>query len=181
MDISTKEEALKNKAAILKRIKEGQVFIYPTDTVYGLGCDATNEASVKRIRELKNRDAKPFSVIAPSLDWIKQNCEANEKWLLKLPGPYTLILPLKKPVVAKSTNYGLNSLGVRIPGHWISSFVEALNIPIVTTSVNLANQPPVNDLDSLKRFRVDFIIFEGPKKAKPSTVVNLLEKEKIVR
>lgn len=181
MDIYTKEEALKNKATILKRIREGQVFIYPTDTIYGLGCDATNEQAVKRIREIKQRDSKPFSVIAPSLDWIKQNCEIkDERWLLKLPGPYTLILPLKKPVVAKSANYGLNSLGVRIPSHWFASFVESLDLPVVTTSVNRAGESAVNDLEELKKFNVDFIIFEGPKSAKPSTVVNLIE-EKIIR
>ena len=88
-------------------IKHGAVFIYPTDTIYGLGCDATNEESVKKIKELKYRDKdKPMSVIAPSVDWIKEHCEVTDEMIEKyLPGPYTLLLK-KKGVNLLSFFYG---------------------------------------------------------------------------
>ena len=57
-----------------KVIQAGGIIIYPTDTVYGLGCDATNKNSVKKIKEIKFRDKdKPLSIIAPSIEWIKKN------------------------------------------------------------------------------------------------------------
>ena len=75
-----------------------EIFIYPTDTIYGLGCDATNEKLVKELREIKNRDDKPLSVIAPSVKWIFDNFDVGLELLEKyLPGPYTLLL--KKKVV----------------------------------------------------------------------------------
>ena len=56
-------------------VRNGAIFIYPTDTIYGLGCDATNEGSVALIRNIKYKDGdKPMSIIAPSKDWVLENC-----------------------------------------------------------------------------------------------------------
>ncbi len=185
MQVFSKDEVLKNKKEIVSQIAKGAVFIYPTDTIYGVGCDATNDASVKRIRELKGRDTKPLSVIAPSLDWIKENCELNDKaksWLLKFPGPYTLILSLKNPdAVSAQTNRGLNTLGVRIPDHWISSLVADFGRPIITTSVNSAGKPPATRLDQFERFAVDFIIYGGEKSGHPSTIIDTVSGRVIKR
>lgn len=183
MRIISAQEALKNKRALFKELDAGAVFIYPTDTIYGIGCDAANDEAVKRIRKLKQRESKPFSIIAPSVDWIHENCDTShaQGWLVKFPGPYTLILNLKKHGVCPSVNKGLKSIGVRIPNHWISSFVAEYGKPIVTTSVNLAGEPFATTREELERFDVDFIIFEGEKKGSPSTVVELIGQERIVR
>lgn len=171
MHVYTKEEALQNKRKIAEEIEKGAVFIYPTDTIYGLGCDATNDSAVKRIREIKGRETKPFSVIAPTKEWITQNCEAKE--LEKLPGPYTLILKQKNPKAAsQQTTTGLETLGVRIPKHWITEIVKELGKPIITTSVNTIGQPFATKLEELQKFNVDFIIYEGEKKGKPSTIID---------
>lgn len=183
MKIYSKADVLKQKRQILKDIKAGAVFIYPTDTIYGFGCDATNQDAVERIRNLKQREGKPFSVIAPSTDWILANCEVSQKakaWLLKLPGPYTLVLPLTGKV-APSANKGLNTLGVRIPDHWISSLVSDLDCPVITTSVNRSGRPPCSRLDQFKQFDVDFILYEGDKVGKPSRVVDLTQGERVIR
>jgi len=140
MKIYNRDEVAVNQNHILRRIKEGKIFIYPTDTIYGIGCDATNEESVQKIRELKGRYDNPFSIIAPSKDWITENCEVSGsvlKWLRKLPGPYTLILKLKtQGSLARSVNNGLDTIGIRMPKHWIHDFFSNLNIPIITTSAN---------------------------------------------
>ena len=175
MRVYSEEEVLKDKA-VLSEIAKGAVFIYPTDTIYGVGCDATDDKAVKRVRKLKGRETKPFSVIAPSIDWIKENCSLTGRakaWLLRLPGPYTLIINLKKPgAVCPQANMGLKNLGIRIPDHWISGFVSRLNKPLVTTSVNREGKPFATKLEELKQFEVDFIIYEGEKTGRPSAVVD---------
>jgi len=150
---------------------KNSVFIYPTDTIYGIGCDASKSRLVKRIRRIKKRDKKPFSVIAPSKKWILENCKADRKLLKKLPGPYTLIFKLKKKAVAKEVNLG-DSIGVRIPKHWISKVVKKLGFPIVTTSVNITGKKPMTSLKEFEKLKVDLILYEGVKKGKPSTVID---------
>ena len=150
MQIITKEELRLRIEEIRDKIHKGAVFIYPTDTIYGIGCDATNSDAVKRVREIKERQEVPFSVIAPSIEWIQENCEITkeaEKWLKELPGPLTLIMKLKnKDCIAKEVNPGLDSLGVRMPDHWINSLVNTIGTPIVTTSVNRVDKPFMIDM-----------------------------------
>ncbi|MBI5393536.1 threonylcarbamoyl-AMP synthase [Candidatus Woesearchaeota archaeon] len=183
----SKEEFLKNKSAYFKKISNGAVFIYPTDTIYGIGCDAANKKAVEKIRKLKERQQKPFSVIVPSLDWIKENCEVFGKAkdeLKKLPGAYTFIFALKvERCIAENVNLNSETLGVRLPVHWFTSIAKELDTPIVTTSVNKAGKQfmtSLNNLDESIKEKVDFIIYEGKKESKPSTVINLIDGEVVV-
>ncbi|HIG97952.1 TPA: threonylcarbamoyl-AMP synthase [Candidatus Woesearchaeota archaeon] len=184
MEVITKEEFLLEKVRYLKLISQGSVFIHPTDTIYGIGCDATNEAAVRRVRDAKQRNSMPFSVIAPSKRWVYDNCEVSaegEKWLDRLPGPYTLILRLKKAsAIASSVNLGSGTLGIRIPRHWISDLVKELGFPVLSTSANLTGRQymtAIDDLDESIRQKVDFMVYEGEKEGRPSTIVKLFEKE----
>ncbi len=183
MEVLTKAELEIKFEEIAKRIEQGAIFIHPTDTIYGISCNALNERAVKKIRFLKERPDGPFSVWSPSIKWIKDNCVINkeaEKWLNKLPGPYTLILKLKnKNVIAENVSFS-NSLGIRIPDHWFSTTVKALGFPIVTTSVNKAGQSFMTNLKNLDpeiKIGLDLIIYEGEKKGRPSKIVNLIEKK----
>lgn len=164
----------------VKEILTGKIFIYPTDTIYGIGCNALNKDSVAKIRSLKQRIAKPFSVIAPNKEWIRRNCKVNEegeKWLLKLPGPYTLILERRiKNCVAKETNSLEDEIGVRIPDHWFTELIAKTGIPFVTTSVNLSGEPYMTSLEGLDetiKNNVDFIIYEGEIEGKESMKIDL--------
>ena len=78
MNIIKLEDALKSSVIagnMIAGLKTGEIIIYPTDTVYGLGCNIESEASVKKIIEAKQRDPKkPLSIIAPSIEWVDQNC-----------------------------------------------------------------------------------------------------------
>ncbi len=184
MAIFNKEEVSVNKHVILKSIDDGKVFVYPTDTIYGIGCDATNEDAVKKIRQLKQRHDNPFSVIAPSKEWILENCEIseeNEGWLEKIPGPYTLILKLKnKDSIAPSVNVGMDTVGVRMPSHWLLDFFNESKKPIITTSANIQgknNMTNLEDLDSELKGNLDFIIYDGEIKGRPSTLVHLHQDE----
>ena len=184
METVMKEEFLQQKAKYFKLAGQGAVFIHPTDTIYGIGCDATNETAVQRIRGIKQRVSMPFSVIAPSKRWIFENCEVSaegEKWLEKLPGPFTFIFKLKnKSAVAAPVTLGGSTLGVRMPKHWILDIAAELGFPMVSTSANLTGEQymtSTEDLDDSIRQKVDFIIYEGEKQGRPSTIVKLFEKE----
>lgn len=188
MIVIAKEELRFKREEVMDKILDGEVFIYPTDTIYGLGADATNEAAVKKIREIKERPDTPFSVIAPGVDWIRANCEVTkeaEEYLKQLPGPVTLILKLKNPnCISKQVNPKHESLGVRIPAHWISAMVEAIGTPIVTTSVNRTDKPFMTDVDELDieiKSHIGFAIDEGPKQGRPSKIIHLEEKETKIR
>lgn len=184
MEIVTKEEFLLEKRKYTKLMEEGAVFVHPTDTIYGIGCDATNDKAVQRIRSIKHRSEMPFSVIAPSKRWIFENCDVSQeggKWLEKLPGPYTFIFRLKnKSAVAAAVNLSGDTLGVRMPKHWIADVVAELGFPVVSTSANVTGEPymtSADDLDENIRQKVGFIIYEGEKQGKPSTIIKLVENE----
>lgn len=174
-------------------IRYGAVFIYPTDTIYGIGCNALKDKSVLKIRKLKMRDNKPFSVIAPSKKWILKNCvikSAHKKYLNKLPGKYTLVLKLKhKNSVSRTVNNGSGTLGVRIPAYFISKIAAELNIPIVTTSVNITGKKNIvslRQLNLLENKRIvngtDFMLYTGKKGGKPSTIIDLTgEKAAVIK
>ena len=95
--VITKEE-LKNDPLLVEKLKKS-VFIYPTDTIYGIGCDATNKELVGRVRKIKQSSRQPFSIIVPDKEMISKNCvhcKHCKEWLDKLPGRYTLIMKIKK-------------------------------------------------------------------------------------
>jgi L-threonylcarbamoyladenylate synthase len=184
MLIISKTEFNKKYKRIIEEMKNC-IFIHPTDTIYGIGCDATNKELVEKIRIAKKRPNDPFSVIAPSREWIIENAVMNKKteeWLNKLPGPYTLIIKLKnKNAVAENVNPGMDTLGIRIPDHWFSEAVEKMNVPVITTSANPSGEEfmiEIEDLHKDLKNICDYAFYEGPKKGRPSDIINL-EKEKI--
>ena len=184
MDVITKEEFERNKEKYFSLIKEGSVFIYPTDTIYGIRCSALDSDAIKRVRELKGRLNIPFSVIAPSRRWISENCITDgdaKDWIDKLPGPYTLILKMKNSsAVSKEVNPKNGTIGVRLPKHWIYQYFAELGIPIITTSANKTGKDfmtKIENLDSDIKLKTEFIIYEGVKFGTPSTIISLDNEE----
>lgn len=182
MEVLTQTELNLRLEQIIKKIKPGAVFIHPTDTIYGIGCNAEDETAVAKIRRLKEQRSQPFSVWVPSLKWVEKNCLIDKKTkegLKQLPGPYTLIIKLKnKKAIAKSVALGKDTIGIRYPNHWFGKIVEACETPIVTTSANKTGQPFMTLLENLDKEiqqRVNFMIYEGEKKGKPSKIINLIE------
>ena len=187
MEIITKSELRLQYPEILQRIKDGAVFIHPSDTIYGLSCNALSSQAVQKLRRLKDRATNPFSVWVPSIDWISKNCKMSGKsavWLKELPGPYTIVTQLhNKKAVATEVIPAVKTLGVRLPNHWFHKIVQDLDFPIVTTSVNKSGQPfmtSLEDLDADIQAGVDFIVYEGKKPGKPSKIINVVE-NRVVR
>jgi tRNA threonylcarbamoyl adenosine modification protein (Sua5/YciO/YrdC/YwlC family) len=129
-------------AKVVKVLKDGGLVIYPTDTVYGLGCDITNTKALERIAKIKGikLEKANFSFICHDLsnlsDYVRQIDTATFKLLKRaLPGPYTFILPgnnnLPKEFKKKTT------VGIRVPDNTIAlEIVKLLGNPIVSTSIH---------------------------------------------
>ena len=127
---------------VVEVLKKGGIIIYPTDTVYGLGCDITNAMAVEKIARIKGIkvDKSNFSFICNDLshlsDYVKQIDTPTYKLLKRaLPGPYTFILPGSKslPKVFKKKK----TVGIRIPNNNIvRAIVESLGNPIISTSIH---------------------------------------------
>ena len=180
---------LLGKKHLCKAIMQTKVFVYPTDTVYGIGCNAENKELVKRILKIKKRSNLTMSVIAPSFNWICENfmIEGHEKLIKNyLPGPYTLILKLKE----KKKNYLKHiakngKIGVRIPNHKISLAVSIGKKPIITTSANISGFKPPKSLAEIPKEiikSVDVIITQKNESCygMASTVIDC-ESGKIIR
>ncbi len=186
MKIISKSEYLAQKDNYLSLIKSGSIFIYPTDTIYGIGCNALVNNSIKKIRDMKERPSMPFSIIVPNKEWIYQYCEVGkhaEEWIAKLPGPYTLVLKVKmKGFFSDEIAPGLDTIGVRIPAHWISDIAKDLGYPIITTSVNkkgASYMTSTENLDADIEQKVELMIYEGEKNGRPSEIIHL-ENEQVV-
>lgn len=170
-------------AQVVDVLKKGGVICYPTDTMYGLGCDIFNQKAVKRISQLKSRPKlKPFSFMCSDLKNISEYSHVgNTAYRLMrkcLPGPYTFVLPGTK-LVPKIMLTKQKTVGIRVPDHPISlALIEGLGNPILnTTAVLNGNEPPVDGFDVNDIFcnQVDMIIDGGQIVPSPSTVVSLID------
>lgn len=165
-----------SETEIVKRIKKGEVFIYPTDTIYGLGCDATNEDAVRKIRMIKQRTDKPFSIIAPSKPWLTKNFSVKKAYVDKLPGPFTYIVkPKRKDLISREVSR-YETVGVRIPDHPFVKVIQKAKVPFITTSVNVSGEEHAVDIKRISPVitgKVDVIIDAGILANKPSTVLDL--------
>ena len=158
---------------LTKEILAGKIFIYPTDTIYGIGCNALDEEAVEKIREIKCRDNKPFSIIAPSMEWIKENLIVNVEIEKYLPGPYTIILKKKNPKFLSWVS-STETLGIRIPKHPFCFQIQEAQVPFITTSVNKSGEIPSNKISEIKKEilnKTDYIIDAGELSGKPSTLI----------
>jgi tRNA threonylcarbamoyl adenosine modification protein (Sua5/YciO/YrdC/YwlC family) len=159
---------------LTEMIKSGKVFVYPTDTVYGLGCNALNEESVSRIKLIKAREKeKPLSVIAPSKEWVKENLITDKIDIDKyLPGPYTLVLWKKDKNFLSYVSS--DTLGVRIPNNPFTELIAKAGVPFITTSVNLSGEKPAASLFEVKTEildNVDIALDGGSLPGTPSTII----------
>lgn len=165
-------------------LRFGGVICYPTDTMYGIGCDIFNQKAVKRIYQIKHRPKdKPFSFMCDSLTNISSYGHVgNTAYRLMrkcLPGPYTFVLSGTK-LVPKIMLTRQKTVGIRVPDNPIClALIEALGNPVLNTSAQLedAEDPVRNAFDAEESFgrQVDLIIDAGEIVPEPSTVISLLE------
>ncbi len=170
-----------NKAVSV--LKNGGVIIYPTDTVYGIGCDIFNRNALERIFTIKN-DSKLFSFVCSDLKDISRYARVSDyayrTMRRLLPGPYTFILPAAK-IVPKKLWSKRKTVGIRIPDNLITmKLVEELGNPIISTSTTNRKGDVIYDPFEIRNIfdlQVDLMLSMGPLKGEPSTVVDLSSEE----
>ncbi len=169
---------------VMEQLRGGAIICYPTDTVYGIGCDIFNQKAIKRIFQMKNRPKhKPFSFICADLKDVSKYAHvsnlAYRVMKKSLPGPFTFVLPGSK-LVPKIMITKQKTVGIRVPDNRISiELVAALGNPILTTSAILANSEkmPEDPYDINQQFGkiIDIVIDGGLVYPDPSTVVSFVD------
>ena len=180
-----------NIAVAAKIVRNGGLVVYPTETVYGVGCDPFNVEAVERLLDVKGKKRrKPLPVLAASIADVRKVAfiSSTGKLLAKKfwPGSLTLIFS-KRPEFPDIVTFGLDSVGLRIPNHAVAlSLIRLSGGLLVGSSANRTGETPPRSLhgisDVLKKL-VDVVI-DGGSSAQgiPSTVVDLTsDKLKIIR
>ena len=164
-------------------LHQGNIILYPTDTVYGLGVDALSSEAVIALQNLKGkREDKHFLIIVPSIETISEYAVTNDIALdfakKFLPGPFTLVLPAKDSL-PKELVHDDGTIGIRIPNNqFCLDLAKAFDRPFITTSANISGSETGASVEEiLRQFgdrakKIALVIDEGERPAgKPSTIV----------
>jgi len=164
-------------------LRDGGIIIYPTDTVYGLGCDLSNKKGIEKIYELKKRNRKqPLSFVCSDLKHISEYAKVTDyayKTMKRLlPGAYTFILEASR-LVPKIILPKRSTTGIRVPDNQIClALVKELGQPIISTSVKTEEGETLGDPSVIKEYfnrMVDLIIDGGIIMPQPSSVISLVD------
>lgn len=179
--------AIRTAAQVLR---DGGLVVFPTDTIYGLGCDLRNKRGLEKIYRIKQMNEKsPLSIIAPDLSNVALYASvSNRAYRLMnkyLPGPFTFILPAKKEV-NRYMLYKRKQIGIRVPDSNVCrALTQELGNPIISTSVPLWGEKILNDGEAIHAYfgkQIDLVLTIGVLVSEPSTVVDCSEEEfKIIR
>jgi len=179
-----------NIRAAAQIVRRGGLVVYPTETVYGLGCDPLNVQAVKRVLDVKGDRKKPLPVLAASIvdaDKVAFVSPNGKKLAAKFwPGHLTMVFP-KKPALPDIVTFGWDSVGLRIPNNDVALQLISLSGGLlIGSSANRTGEEParrVQEISGELKEMVDVVLDGGPAvQGRPSTVVDLTsEKPRILR
>ena len=176
---------LNSQFSILPALRQGQTILYPTDTIWGIGCDATNPDAVERIYAIKQRDHSKSMLILATEQMLSSDLSSEvRQLLLHSPRPTTVILPaaLLATPVAHNLPATDGTIGVRIPRFdFCQQLLVQLGSPLVSTSANLSGHPSPTcyaDIAPELKQRIDLCLPDHPTfhhpLAAPSRILKLL-------
>jgi tRNA threonylcarbamoyl adenosine modification protein (Sua5/YciO/YrdC/YwlC family) len=180
---------------IVGALRDGAVMLYPTDTVYAIGCDLNVKSAVERVRQIKQlSNDKPLTFLCPSLSNIAQYAIVSDvayRIMRNLiPGTYTFLLPATKLVPKLVMSPKRKTTGIRVPEHTVcQSLLQALGNPIISTSAHLVDEngnAPTLGLEKAKLFDqldklVDIIVDTGSEPSDGvSTILDLTDEEPVI-
>ncbi len=131
---------------IVSALQSGAVMLYPTDTVYAIGCDLSNKSAIQKVRRIKQlSNEKPLTFLCSSLSNIAQYAQVSDRAyrIMKhlIPGPYTFLLPATKLVPKLVMSPKRKTTGIRVPDRLIcQELLQALGNPIISSSAHLADE-----------------------------------------
>jgi len=178
-----------NLAGVVSALKNGEIIVYPTDTLYGLGTNIYNDSAVKKIFLIKKRSFdQPLSIAVSSINDLEDVAFVDDRIIRVaerfLPGKLTLVLK-KKTVVSDILTAGGNCVAVRIPDNTIALQILSVFGPLTCTSANIHGMPTPNKINEIQmqfKDNIKVYIDAGELKDKPSTIVDLSgEKVMILR
>ncbi|MCX7909222.1 MAG: L-threonylcarbamoyladenylate synthase [Ignavibacteria bacterium] len=171
-------------------LRKGGIIAFPTETVYGVGCDIFNVKAVEKVFELKKREkTKPLAAHVGSLEQIQMVSNTDVKYFnilyeKFLPGPLAIILP-KLPIVDSAVTCGLDTISIRFPD--CKEAIElalGLGRPIAATSANISGYPSAihhSDVEKYFPSELDFIVRGGlTKYQKESTIIDLTQNPPVI-
>jgi len=182
LPINPENPQLRLVRIVVDKLRQGGVIAYPTDTIYGIGCDIFNRKGVKKIYQIKQWDPrKPFSFICSDLSEVANYAQVSNAAfkIMKryLPGPYTFVLEASR-VVPDLLTTKQKTVGVRIPDNPIAlQIVRELGHPLVTTSANISGEDNFSDpVDIQQKLgnMLDLVVDGGSLSGDPSTVISLV-------
>lgn len=185
---------------IIAALKSGAVMLYPTDTVYAIGCDLSHKSAVQKVRQIKQlANDKPLTFLCPSLSNVATYAFVNNAAyrIMKhlIPGTYTFLLPATKLVPRLVQNPKRKTTGIRVPDNAVClSLLEALGNPIISTSAHIPpsdnddedtwlEQEPLSRVELFDRMEglVDVIIDTGEEPGvQVSTIIDLTEEQPMI-
>ncbi|CAL2102938.1 Sua5 YciO YrdC YwlC family protein [Tenacibaculum sp. 190130A14a] len=151
---------------IVDKLKEGKTILYPTDTVWGLGCDATNEDAVKKIYTIKNRaESKSLIILVSSISMLKEFVEEIPEKAIRIlksaTKPTTIIYQNPKGL-AVNTIASDNTIAIRIPdSEFCVQMIESFGKPVVSTSANISGEPTPKSFSEMSNAilnSVDYVV-----------------------
>ena len=171
-------------------LRAGGVVVYPTDTVYGIGCSIFQADAIERVYRIKKQErSKPFSFICSDLSHISEYARVENPAfrLMKrlIPGPYTFILPASRmKQIPRSMMSKRKTVGIRVPDNKVcQALVRELGNPILSASVTDAEGAVLNDPADIEEQYgrlVDIVLDSGNGMLDPSTIIDLTEDAPVV-
>ncbi len=173
---------------IISALRSGAVMLYPTDTVYAIGCDLNSKSALQKVRELKKiSNDKPLTFLCPSLSNISLYAQVNDvayrTMKSLIPGAYTFILPTTKLVPKLVMSPKRKTTGIRVPNSSIcSALLEALGNPIISTSAHVVEEAneEFEPLDNFRNNPTQVELFDHFSKLVDVIIDNGLEPEYMV-
>lgn len=170
-------------AKIVEILRGDGVIVYPTDTVYGLGCDIRSKKALDKVRRIKKVDnRRHLSFVFADLKAIAEYAQVNDRAykILRryLPGPYTFVLQATR-LVPRIVLTKRNEVGIRIPDNRIcQALVAELGNPILSSSVRMPDDELLDDpreIEKMYKGQVDLVVDGGLIAPQPSSIISLLE------
>lgn len=175
---------IKDVETCLRVLQDGGTILYPTDTIWGIGCDATNPAAVSKIFDIKKRnEAKSLIILVPDEYYIEKYSDDETKsifeYVTQAEKPVTVIYKTAKNLAHNVINID-GSVGIRIvKDDFCKKLIESFGKPIVSTSANISGQPSpqlFNEIDSEIKKSVDYIVEHRQHETSPgiaSTIISM--------